>query len=51
MKLERAQEIADQVIKRLYPYCQRIKVAGSVRRQKPEPSDIELLYPQVCCRG
>ncbi|GAH43204.1 unnamed protein product [marine sediment metagenome] len=43
MELERAQEIADELLKQLYPYCQRIEVAGSVRRQKPEPSDIELL--------
>ncbi|GAI69102.1 unnamed protein product [marine sediment metagenome] len=43
MELERAQSIADDLLKRLYPYCQRIEVAGSVRRQKPEPSDIELL--------
>ncbi|GAI67541.1 unnamed protein product, partial [marine sediment metagenome] len=43
MELEQAQEIADDLLKRLYPYCQRIEVAGSVRRQKPEVGDIELL--------
>jgi len=43
MELERAQTIADDLLKRLYSYCQRIEVAGSVRRQKPEVGDIELL--------
>ncbi|GAJ03398.1 unnamed protein product [marine sediment metagenome] len=35
MKLERAQEIADELLKRLYPYCQRIEVAGSVKPLYP----------------
>jgi DNA polymerase (family 10) len=43
MELERAQSIADEVIKRLAPYCQRIAVAGSVRRQKPMVNDIDLV--------
>lgn len=29
MELEKAKVIADEVIKRLSPYCQRIEVAGS----------------------
>ncbi len=43
MELERAQSIADEVIKRLSPYCQRIGVAGSVRRQKPMVRDVDLV--------
>lgn len=43
MKLERAQRIADQVISRLSPYCQRIEVAGSVRRKKPIVNDIDFV--------
>ncbi|MBA7468804.1 DNA polymerase/3'-5' exonuclease PolX [subsurface metagenome] len=43
MELERAQEIADQVIKRLFPYCEKIKVVGSVRRQKTTPRDIDIV--------
>jgi len=42
MDLERAQKIADEVVKRLSPYCQRIEVAGSVRRQKPQVRDIDI---------
>ena len=42
MKLEVAQKIADEVIGRLSPYC-HIEVAGSVRRQKPFPHDIDFV--------
>lgn len=30
--------------KMLSPYCERIEIAGSIRRYKPEVGDIELLY-------
>lgn len=43
MELERAQRIASQVISRLSPYCQRIEVAGSVRRKKVTVKDIDLV--------
>ena len=43
MKLERAISIADEVIKRLSPYCSRIEVAGSVRRHKPTVNDLEFV--------
>ena len=41
--LERAQKIADEVVKLLSPYCKRIEVAGSVRRRKPWVNDIDLV--------
>jgi len=43
MDLERAQKIANEVIKRLSPYCSRIQVAGSIRRKAPNPRDIDLV--------
>lgn len=43
MDLERAKAIADQIIKRLKPYCSRIEVAGSVRRKKPIVKDIDIV--------
>ena len=43
MELERAQRIAREIIKRLSPYCQRIEVAGSVRRGKPTVNDIDFV--------
>jgi len=43
MKLEVAQKIAAEVIKRVSPYCQRIEVAGSIRRQKEIVHDIDMV--------
>lgn len=43
MELERAKSIATEVIKRLAPYCERIEVAGSIRRQRPVVKDIDLV--------
>ncbi|GAI64242.1 unnamed protein product, partial [marine sediment metagenome] len=43
MELENAKKIADEVIKRLSPYCQRIEVAGSIRRQKAIVHDIDMV--------
>jgi len=43
MELERAERIAREVVKRLSPYCQRIEVAGSVRRKKPWVNDIDFV--------
>jgi len=44
MKLSKAQTIARQILAILAPYCTEIQIAGSVRRQKAEPKDIELVY-------
>ena len=43
MELEKAKVIADTVVKALEPYCERIMVAGSIRRQKPTVRDIDLV--------
>ena len=43
MKLEKAKKIADKYLELLKPYCQRIKIAGSIRREVPEVKDIELV--------
>ena len=43
MKLEKAKVIADAVVKALEPYCDRIEVAGSIRRQKATVNDIDLV--------
>ncbi len=41
--LESADKIAAAIIKGLSPYCQRIEVAGSVRRRKPWVNDIDFV--------
>ncbi|GAI60017.1 unnamed protein product [marine sediment metagenome] len=43
MELERAQKIAEGVVGGLEQYCQQIKVAGSIRRKKPQVNDIDLV--------
>lgn len=43
MKLERARAIALQVRAELVPHCERIEIAGSIRRRKAEVGDIELV--------
>jgi len=50
MDLQRAQKIADGIIEKLKPYCLRrddgyvyIEIAGSVRRKRPFPRDIDLV--------
>lgn len=43
MELERAQRVANEVIKRLSPYCKKIEVVGSIRRQKAQVRDIDIV--------
>jgi len=43
MELEKAKAIAEQIRVLLRPACNRIEIAGSIRRRKPEVGDIELL--------
>src|SRR3990172_5766083 len=48
MKLEQAHEILDRLTKELMPGCERIEIAGSVRRGKPEVKDLEIVaIPKV----
>jgi len=43
MELEQAQKIASQVITKLAPFCDRIEVAGSIRRRRPFCHDIDIV--------
>lgn len=43
MELEKAKDIARKVVQELEPYCDRIEVAGSVRRQKSAVNDVDLV--------
>ena len=44
VRLDQARELAEQVKALLAPACERIQIAGSIRREKPLPADIELVY-------
>lgn len=43
MKLAAAQSIAERLLEEMTPYCERISIAGSVRRRRPEVGDIEIV--------
>lgn len=43
MELEKAEKIAYTFIGEILPYCDRIEIAGSVRRRKDEVGDIEIV--------
>ncbi len=43
MELKKALEIADRIKEELRPHCERIEIAGSIRRKKPEVRDIEIV--------
>ncbi len=48
MKLEQARKIAQKIVSELASYCERIEIAGSIRRCKPEVGDIEIVaIPKV----
>jgi DNA polymerase/3'-5' exonuclease PolX len=44
MNLAGARAIAEEVRDALSPDCERIQIAGSIRRGKPEVKDIEIVY-------
>ncbi len=43
MELKQAQTLAREIIDKLAPYCERIRVVGSIRRQRLFPRDIDLV--------
>ena len=43
MELQQAQKLSQEVVSLLSPHCQRIEVAGSIRRKMPFPRDIDLV--------
>lgn len=43
MEIARALEISERVLGELAPHCDRIAIAGSVRRRKPQVKDIEIV--------
>ena len=39
-----ARAVAERWLAMLAPVCERVQIAGSARREKPEVGDIELVY-------
>lgn len=42
-ELASARDLAEYIVNRLRPYCDRIEIAGSIRRKRPEVHDIDLV--------
>ena len=43
MELDKAKLIAEEAKAKLLPYCERIEIAGSIRRKKPFVHDIDMV--------
>lgn len=43
MRLDEAKPIANHIKNQLTPYCERIEIAGSIRREKPIVHDIDMV--------
>ena len=43
MEYIKALQIAEKIKEQLIPYCERIEIAGSIRRKKPFVKDIEIV--------
>lgn len=43
MELKQAQDLAKEIVDQLAPYCSQIEVAGSIRRRRPFPRDIDIV--------
>lgn len=43
MKLTEAKRLAKEIVAVLSLYCDRVEIAGSIRREKPEVKDIEIV--------
>jgi DNA polymerase/3'-5' exonuclease PolX len=43
VELSKALAIAERIKAELAPHCERIEIAGSIRRKKPEVKDIEIV--------
>lgn len=50
--LDFARVVAGVLLKNLMPHTERMEIAGSIRREKPDIGDVELLYiPRVTMAG
>ncbi len=43
MKLAEARRVAQELVNAMTPYCARIQIAGSIRREMPEVKDVEIV--------
>lgn len=52
LTLDQAEQLAAKLVKLLEPVCERVEVAGSIRRKKPDIGDVEIVcIPKVLMTG
>jgi DNA polymerase (family 10) len=51
MKLEEAVAWAAKVVNVMTPFCERVEVAGSIRRKRPEVNDIDIVAMPTAKKG
>jgi DNA polymerase/3'-5' exonuclease PolX len=39
-----ARQVANELLAEMHPCCERVRIAGSLRRRQPDVGDIEILY-------
>jgi DNA polymerase/3'-5' exonuclease PolX len=44
MKLDEARQVAEEIVAALAPACERVEIAGSIRRCVPEVKDVEIVF-------
>ncbi|MEM4325979.1 MAG: hypothetical protein QXU40_01635 [Candidatus Pacearchaeota archaeon] len=42
-KKKNLKKLAERIVKRLSPFCKKIEIAGSIRRKKKNPRDIDIV--------
>jgi DNA polymerase/3'-5' exonuclease PolX len=48
LPLERARQVAQNLLADLWPGCARAEIAGSVRRRRPDIGDLEIVVIPIC---
>jgi len=43
MELQEAEKLAKRIVKQILPHCERVEVAGSIRRRKEECRDVDVV--------
>lgn len=43
MRLEEAKQLAEQFVSEITPFCEKIRIVGSIRRKKNEVRDVDLV--------
>ena len=43
MRLEQADKLAEQFLSEIAPFCEKVRIVGSIRRRRPQVKDVDLV--------